>query len=50
MNAAPLAARWQAALAFSRELKEQSVEPAILVSDHMRAHDPFLALIDSGDD
>ena len=49
MNTTLLASGWQVSLAFSRELKEQNVEPSMLMSDYMWAHDPSLVLIVSSD-
>ena len=50
MNAAPLAAGWQAAVALPCELEEQNVELSVFISNRMWTHDPALVVIDRGDD
>src|SRR5438477_8110960 len=50
MNAAPLAAGWQASVALLCELEEQNVELSVFISNRMWTRDAALALIDSGDD
>jgi hypothetical protein len=50
MDATPLSTWSQSRLAAASKLKEECVQSAILVPDHVRAHDAFVTLLHSGYD